>query len=48
MLTNKPAELTGLLLDRLGMAGYFAAVYGAGRKSYTKPDPRIFHDVVRD
>ena len=26
----------------------FAAVYGAGRKGYTKPDPRIFHDVVAD
>ena len=26
----------------------FAAVYGAGRKPYTKPDPRIFHEVVED
>jgi phosphoglycolate phosphatase len=48
ILTNKPAELTGPLLDRLDLAGYFTAVYGAGRKSYTKPDPRIFHDVVED
>jgi phosphoglycolate phosphatase len=48
LLTNKPAELTGLLLDRLGMTGLFAAIYGAGRKAYTKPDPRIFHDVVED
>ena len=48
VLTNKPAELTGPLLDRLGMADLFAAIYGAGRKSYTKPDPRIFHDVVAD
>ena len=48
VLTNKSAELTGPLLDRLGMTGLFAAVYGAGRKSYTKPDPRIFHDVVDD
>jgi phosphoglycolate phosphatase len=48
VLTNKPAELTGPLLDRLGMTGLFAAIYGAGRKSYTKPDPRIFHDVVDD
>jgi phosphoglycolate phosphatase len=48
ILTNKPAELTGPLLAQLGMAGYFTAVYGAGRKSYTKPDPRIFHDVVTD
>ena len=48
ILTNKPAELTGPLLEKLGLAEYFTAVYGAGRKSYTKPDPRIFHDVVMD
>jgi phosphoglycolate phosphatase len=48
VLTNKPQELTDLLLPRLGLDGVFAAVYGAGRKSYTKPDPRIFHDVVAD
>jgi phosphoglycolate phosphatase len=48
VLTNKPQELTDLLLPRLGLQGLFAAVYGAGRKPYTKPDPRIFHDVVKD
>jgi phosphoglycolate phosphatase len=48
VLTNKPQELTDLLLPRLGIENLFAAVYGAGRKSYTKPDPRIFHDVVTD
>jgi phosphoglycolate phosphatase len=48
VLTNKPQELTDLLLPRLELDGLFAAVYGAGRKAYTKPDPRIFHDVVKD
>jgi phosphoglycolate phosphatase len=48
VLTNKPQELTDLLLPRLGLDGYFTAVYGAGRKAYTKPDPRIFHDVLQD
>src|SRR5471032_1084638 len=48
VLTNKPQELTDLLLPRLELQGLFAAVYGAGRKPYTKPDPRIFHDVVID
>jgi phosphoglycolate phosphatase len=48
VLTNKPQELTDLLLPRLGLDGVFAAVYGAGRQSYTKPDPRIFHEVVCD
>jgi phosphoglycolate phosphatase len=46
VLTNKPQELTDPLLPMLGLEGIFAAVYGAGRKPYTKPDPRIFHDVV--
>jgi phosphoglycolate phosphatase len=46
VLTNKPQELTDLLLPHLALDGVFAAIYGAGRKAYTKPDPRIFHDVV--
>jgi phosphoglycolate phosphatase len=48
VLTNKPQELTDLLLPRLGLGGMFLAVYGAGRKPYAKPDPRIFHDVVAE
>jgi phosphoglycolate phosphatase len=48
ILTNKPQELTDLLLPRLGIEHLFQAIYGAGRKAYTKPDPRIFHDVVGD
>jgi phosphoglycolate phosphatase len=48
VLTNKPQELTDLLLPRLGLETLFSAVYGAGKKPYTKPDPRIFHDVVAD
>lgn len=46
VLTNKPQELTDPLLESLGLKELFAAVFGAGRKTYTKPDPRIFHDVV--
>lgn len=48
VLTNKPQELTDPLLPLLGLDGLFDAVYGAGRKLYTKPDPRIFHDVVEE
>ena len=48
VLTNKPQELTDLLLPHLGLGEMFGSVYGAGRKPYTKPDPRIFHDVVAD
>lgn len=46
VLTNKPQELTEPLLELLGVEEMFAAIYGAGRKAYTKPDPRIFYDVV--
>ena len=48
VLTNKPQELTDPLLPLLGLGGVFDAVYGAGRKPYTKPDPRIFADVRAD
>jgi phosphoglycolate phosphatase len=48
LLTNKPQDLADLLLPLLSLQGYFAAVYGAGRKPYVKPDPRIFNDIVRD
>jgi phosphoglycolate phosphatase len=48
ILTNKPYALAELLLPLLGLTPFFDAVYGAGRKPYTKPDPRIFHDVVSD
>jgi phosphoglycolate phosphatase len=46
VLTNKPHAMAEPLLERLGLASFFTAIYGAGFKSYVKPDPRIFHDVV--
>jgi phosphoglycolate phosphatase len=48
VLTNKPQELTDPLMQALGMTEMFDAIWGAGRMSYTKPDARIFRDVVRD
>ena len=48
ILTNKPAELTAPLLEQLALKQYFGAIYGAGRKPYSKPDPRIFRDVHDD
>ncbi len=48
VLTNKPHELTVLLLAKLGLDKYFAAIFGHGRMPYTKPDARIFQDVVRE
>jgi phosphoglycolate phosphatase len=46
VLTNKPHDLAELLLPKVSLDSYFDAVFGAGRKPYTKPDPRLFHDAV--
>jgi phosphoglycolate phosphatase len=46
VLTNKPQELTDLLLPALDLAKYFYAIHGAGRYGYSKPDARVFHHVV--
>jgi len=48
VLTNKPQELTDLLLPRLSLGEMFGSVYGAGRKALYQTGPRIFHDVVAD
>jgi phosphoglycolate phosphatase len=46
VLTNKPQELAVPLLDTLGLSRFFAAIHGAGRFSYVKPDARVFHHLV--
>ena len=48
VLTNKPQELTDLLLPELDLAKYFDAIHGAGRYGYNKPDARVFHHVVEE
>jgi phosphoglycolate phosphatase len=48
VLTNKPHELSVLLMSKLGLDKYFAAIFGQGRMPYTKPDAPIFQDVVRE
>jgi phosphoglycolate phosphatase len=48
VLTNKPQDLSMLLISKLGLDKYFAAIFGQGRVPYTKPDARIFQDVVRE
>jgi phosphoglycolate phosphatase len=44
--TNKPHDLTELLLAELKLERHFHAVHGAGRAPYHKPDPRHVLDVV--
>jgi phosphoglycolate phosphatase len=46
VLTNKPQELAGPLLEKLDLARFFGAVHGAGRYTYVKPDARVFHHVA--
>lgn len=48
VLTNKPQELAEPLLASLDLARFFAAIHGAGRFSYVKPDARVFHHVLDD
>jgi phosphoglycolate phosphatase len=48
VLTNKPHELTLPLLKLLDLDKYFGAIHGAGRYSYNKPDPRVFHHIVEE
>lgn len=46
VLTNKPQELTDLLLPALDLTGFFGAIHGAGRLEVSKPDARVFHAVI--
>ena len=48
MLTNKPQELTDLLLPALGLDRFFGAIHGAGRLSVAKPDAAVFHHVIEE
>src|SRR5207244_2141710 len=34
-----------LLLPALNLSRHFGVIFGAGARPYTKPDPRLFHDV---
>ncbi len=45
VLTNKPHGPTTLLLDALGLSPFFGAVYGQGKRTYMKPDPRLFAEI---
>jgi phosphoglycolate phosphatase len=45
--TNKPQDLTKLLLAELDLTRSFGAVIGAGVTPYNKPDPRHVIDVVK-
>jgi phosphoglycolate phosphatase len=44
--TNKPHDLTEMLLDQLDLTPYFGAIQGTGVKPYNKPDARAVLDVI--
>ncbi len=46
VLTNKPQELADPILDALDLTKFFGVIHGAGRLSYSKPDPRVVHHVL--
>lgn len=48
VLTNKPHASTLSLIRALDMEGYFAAVFGQGKRPYLKPDPRLFAEVATE
>jgi phosphoglycolate phosphatase len=48
VLTNKPREMTEELLPSLRLSRFFGAVYGAGKRPYIKPDPRLFAEILAE
>ncbi len=48
VLTNKPHGPTTQLLEALGLAPFFGAIYGQGKLPHLKPDPRLFAAVLAE
>lgn len=48
ILTNKPHGPTTTLINELGLARYFGAVFGQGKRPWLKPDPRLFAEVLTE
>ncbi len=44
--TNKPARLTAMILERLGIARFFVRVVSGDTLPFRKPDPRALLEVV--
>jgi phosphoglycolate phosphatase len=48
VLSNKPQELTTLLISALGFTRFFRAIHGAGKLEVVKPDARVFRHVIEE
>jgi phosphoglycolate phosphatase len=44
--TNKPSRLTEMILERLGVARYFARIVAGDTMPFRKPDPRALMEVL--
>ncbi|OQA33052.1 MAG: Phosphoglycolate phosphatase [Betaproteobacteria bacterium ADurb.Bin341] len=47
VVTNKPAEFTGMLLERMGVSGIFDAVVCGDTTAFKKPHPEPIHHACR-
>src|ERR1700724_2662443 len=48
VLTNKPVRISVRILDALGLAKYFRAIYGGNSFATKKPDPLGVHTILRE
>jgi phosphoglycolate phosphatase len=48
ILTNKPVRISRRILEALGLAKYFRAVYGGNSFETKKPDPLGAHVILRE
>ena len=48
ILTNKPVRISKRILEELGLAKYFRAVYGGNSFETKKPDPLGAHTILRE
>src|SRR5712692_3624540 len=48
ILTNKPVRVSVRILEALGLAKYFRAVYGGNSFETKKPDPLGAHTILRE
>jgi len=48
ILTNKPVRISKRILEGLGLAKYFRAVYGGNSFATKKPDPLGAHTILRE
>jgi phosphoglycolate phosphatase len=48
VLTNKPVKISVRILEALGLATYFRAIYGGNSFESKKPDPRGANTIVRE